>query len=140
MRKKYNNSVIFSTRIPANGIEEIAKMIEKHFEYDLIVAYKVYISGAISGVEYSTCKEKFEKSELEIRKLKVKEGYKPIPINPLELLHSRDKSWKSYLREDLKWLKKCDAIYMQKDWRDSRGATLELWFAKRYNKVVYFEI
>lgn len=35
--------------------------------------------------------------------------------------------------------KDCDAVYFLKDWRQSRGATAELYFAKAVGKRMYFE-
>ena len=33
----------------------------------------------------------------------------------------------------------CDSIFMLKDWKDSKGATLEYQYAKYCDKNIYFE-
>ncbi|MGL4483564.1 MAG: DUF4406 domain-containing protein [Anaerovoracaceae bacterium] len=33
----------------------------------------------------------------------------------------------------------CDTIYMQKDYKDSKGALMELEYAKKYNYKIIFE-
>jgi hypothetical protein len=38
--------------------------------------------------------------------------------------------WGTWVRGDLEILKRCDAIVMVKDWKESRGAKLELNLAK----------
>ena len=58
-------------------------------------------------------------------------------INPASLSRL---GWKESLRRDLKILYNCDAIYMINDWKNSRGAKFEHWFAKRYNLIVAYEI
>lgn len=57
-------------------------------------------------------------------------------MNPLTLPHSHDKSWHSYMREDIKALCDCDAIYMLANWRDSRGARIEFEIADHLELVV----
>jgi len=44
-----------------------------------------------------------------------------------------------FLDGDLEILKRCDAIYMLKDWEQSVGATKELEIAKKCGLKVYFE-
>ena len=48
-------------------------------------------------------------------------------------------TWKEYMQIDLRALRLCDSIYMMKGWRNSRGARIEHWFAKRIGLKVYYQ-
>ena len=43
------------------------------------------------------------------------------------------------MRRDLEMLAACDAIYMLDDWRQSRGAQIELRMAMTWRKMILFE-
>ena len=79
---------------------------------------KIYISGKIFGIENEAYKL-FEIAEKELR-LK---GFNV--INPMKLKHNHDKSWKSYMKEDIKALCECEKIYMLLNWMESKGASIE---------------
>jgi hypothetical protein len=93
----------------------------------------IYISGKITGLPEKVYKENFRLAEQALEILKFK------PVNPVNLPDDHDKSWKSYMSVDLKVLKECDAIFMMDCWQDSRGAIIEHWFAKRYNKIIIYQ-
>jgi hypothetical protein len=93
---------------------------------------KIYISGKVSGIE-SEALQLFAKAD---RELKVK-GYET--INPMALPHGHDKSWHSYMKEDIKALCDCDAIYMLSNWADSKGAIIEHTTAMLLGLTVYYE-
>lgn len=61
----------------------------------------------------------FEQAENELRK----SGYDP--VNPMKLPHNHDKSWQAYMREDIKALCDCEAIFMLRTWAESKGARVE---------------
>ena len=69
------------------------------------MATKIYISGKISGIE-NEAPELFAKAETELQA----KGFET--VNPITLNHQHDKSWHSYMREDVKALCECDTIYM----------------------------
>lgn len=99
---------------------------------------QIYISGMITGLPYDEAYKSFEDAETEIRT-----GTKKIfdIVNPMKLPHLHDKTWESYMKEDLKELLSCDAIYMLKDWYKSKGATIEWEIAKQLGmEVIYQEI
>lgn len=96
------------------------------------MAIKVYISGKISGIEKSAPKL-FEQAEKRLQAL----GYDT--VNPMTLNHQHDKSWNSYMREDIKALCDCDAIYMLSNWADSKGATIERAIARHLGLHVQYE-
>jgi hypothetical protein len=83
---------------------------------------KIYISGQISGIE-----EQAPKLFQEAETLLANSGYEV--INPMKLPHDHDKSWESYMREDIKALMDCDEIYMLKGWSSSKGARVEFALA-----------
>lgn len=93
---------------------------------------KIYISGKITGEPNH--REIFRKAWVALWELNF------TAIDPCDFPDSHhDKSWKSYMKEDLRILKKCDAIFMLNNWQDSRGAKIEHWFAKRYNKTIIYQ-
>lgn len=79
---------------------------------------KIYISGKISGIEIDAAYY-FASAEQELKSL----GYEV--INPMTLSHEHDKSWHSYMKEDVKALCECDEIFMLSNWTDSKGAIIE---------------
>ncbi len=91
-------------------------------------SYKVYISGKITGDK--NAEAKFKKTETQLTAL----GYEP--VNPFEKAKSlkkqlhREPTYKEYIDFTLKLLMDCKAIYMLKDWSDSKGACLEYNYAK----------
>lgn len=82
------------------------------------MATKIYISGKISGIENQAA-ELFEKAEREL----LDKGYHA--INPMTLTHDHDKSWHSFMREDVKALCECEEVFMLSNWTDSKGAIIE---------------
>jgi len=47
--------------------------------------------------------------------------------------------WKIYMPICYRMIDACDCIYMLKNWEDSRGAKLELEYAKDNNKQIIYE-
>ena len=95
-------------------------------------AKKCYISGQISGIE-DIAESIFESAEETVSKL----GY--IPVNPMKIEHNHDKSWESYMREDIIELMKCQSVYALRNWRNSRGATIEVNLAKDLGIDIIFQ-
>jgi len=89
---------------------------------------KIYIAGKINGDENYL--EKFKNSENHC----IVNGWET--INPASFPRL---GWKESMRRDLKLLNDCQAIYMINDWKDSKGATLEHWYAKRYELIIIYE-
>jgi len=59
-------------------------------------------------------------------------------VNPLTLPHDHDKSWASYMMENLAALIQCDSIAMLPNWAESPGAKIEFAFAERMGKHITF--
>ena len=93
---------------------------------------KIYISGKITGME-AEARELFNLAEAELRF----RGFDP--VNPMALNHEHDGSWHSYMRQDVKALCDCDAIYMLTNWADSKGAIIEHTIAMHLGISVLYE-
>lgn len=100
-------------------------------------AARVYLSGKISGLE-NLNKPKFEDAEVWLSNY-LGWWYRKdfIVVNPHKLPRNHDGKWHSYMRECLKALCRCEAIYMLDDWKDSKGAIVELFVAKILNLKLY---
>lgn len=84
---------------------------------------KIYISGKITGIE-AEAPALFSVAANQLKQ----QGYKV--VNPMLLSHNHDKSWESYMKEDIKAMCDCDSIYMLKNWEHSKGALVELNLAR----------
>ena len=84
---------------------------------------KIYITGKISGIE-DTARKLFQEAETKL----TQKGY--TVVNPMKLPHNHDKTWKSYMKEDIKALMDCDEIYALNNWEKSEGATIEIKIAQ----------
>ena len=93
---------------------------------------KIYISGKISGME-KKAKLIFEEAEIRLKK----EGYDV--VNPFKLKHKHDKTWHSFMKEDISQMMKCDEVYMIFNWRESEGAVLEHELALMLNMPILYE-
>lgn len=80
---------------------------------------RVYISGKISGLHYKVAYGAFEQAEIYFLSLNYE------IVNPMKLTHNHDKSWESYMREDLKAMMDCDCIAFLNNYHLSRGAGIE---------------
>lgn len=81
---------------------------------------KCYIAGKIGDLPEAEYKANFEQGKKEVLEL----GYEP--ISPVDLPHNHNRSYSSYMREDLTEMLKCDAVYALRNWRHSPGAKEEL--------------
>lgn len=80
---------------------------------------RVYISGKISGQSADEVEAKFAQAVAQIRAF----GHEA--VNPLDNGLGSEASWNEHLVADIALLLGCDAIYLLKDWRNSRGARIE---------------
>jgi hypothetical protein len=94
---------------------------------------KIYISGKITGLEFEKAFYLFYKAE----KLLQSQGYSV--VNPMKLPHEHDKSWESYMKEDLKAMLDCDSIYLLPNYNDSKGALIEKELAELLGLDVIYE-
>lgn len=93
---------------------------------------KVYIAGKITGDP--NYREKFAKAEEELRS----QGYTAI-MNPAILPESEYFTWEDYMEVTGAMLYVCDTIYMLADWKDSKGAKMELSAAERREYTILYQ-
>lgn len=80
----------------------------------------IYISGKITGLDIDNAASIFKEAEQNL-----KSEFKNV-INPMELVPYDDKlTWHDYMVKDIEALLKCDAIFMLKNWGQSKGARVE---------------
>lgn len=94
---------------------------------------RIYIAGKIGGLPEKVYKRRFANAE---------HGFKMLMfevVNPVKLPHLHERTWKAYMKEDLKALKECDTCFMLNNWQDSKGAKVEHWFAARYGKTIIYQ-
>ena len=100
----------------------------------------VYVAGPITS---ATQKEEDRRilNAVKAGTILYKEGKTPfIPHqNTHDFYLFEDFSWEDYLKMDLPILKRCDSIYMLKDWEHSKGARIELEHAKKWKLKIYYQ-
>jgi len=84
---------------------------------------KVYISGRVTGLPYEEAWMNFQMVE----DLLIEDGYDV--VNPLRNGLDPDDPWEAHMKEDIRLLMGCDAIYMMDNWRSSAGANIEIGMA-----------
>ncbi len=94
---------------------------------------KAYISGKISGIEQEAF-GLFAAAERELWR----NGF--VTVNPMTLPHDHDKSWQSYMKEDVKAICDCDAIFMLLNWQESKGAVIEHRIAFELGLKVMYQV
>lgn len=97
----------------------------------------VYVSGRITGLTPEESKERFLEKGIELAS-QGKAVFLPTENNRDIGIRS-NWGWKDYMRVDLEMLKRCDTIYMLSNWKESRGARMEHWLAKRRGMRVIYE-
>lgn len=90
---------------------------------------KFYIAGKINGLE--NYKEIFKEAEEKLKE----QGH--ICMNPAIL--PEDFPYEAYMPICTSMIDQCDAVYMLKNWKDSRGARVEREYALVTNKPVHYE-
>lgn len=108
------------------------------------LSIKVYIAGAISGLEVEDVKVKFENAEREV--VEMFGSHSPVLTNPFALCDGRyDKSWekesiwKYCMKICIRELLTCDYIYMLRGWENSRGAKLEHKIARSLGLNILYQ-
>ncbi len=92
---------------------------------------KVFISGRVSGLKPDTVRKNFARAEKKYKAI----GYEV--VNPIKLC-KEEWSWLRCMVVCLWNLAKCDYVYMIPNYKHSRGAKFELWFAYLLGKTVTF--
>lgn len=94
---------------------------------------KIYVSGKISGLDFTDVQDKFDRAEALLTEL----GFEV--VNPLKNGIDKDRSWNEHLCKDIEMLLPCDAIYMMDNWVDSLGSSIEYDISFRMGKDIWFE-
>ena len=93
---------------------------------------KVYLAGPITGRDWKKTKERFKRVE----ELLEAAGYDV--SNPCE--HQIENgTWGQYMRQGLKALLECDAIFVFEDWSESKGACIEYNLARSLSMGVIYQ-
>lgn len=96
---------------------------------------KIYISGKITGDENWV--EKFTNAEKPIKELC---GENVVIFNPTLTKDYEGKiDYDDFLHIDFAIIDVCDALYMLKDWKDSKGAIKEYHYALSKGKKILYE-
>jgi hypothetical protein len=90
---------------------------------------KIYISGPMTGLPDLNFPV-FHQAAAELRAQGVD------VVNPAEFGEEPGKTWADYMRKDIKALMDCDTIHMLPGWRDSEGARVEYYLARKLGFTV----
>lgn len=93
---------------------------------------QVYIAGKISGLDYAETYRKFEDAEKKVP------GATTV-INPCKIVPEHA-DWDTAMDICKSALRKCDAIYLLKDWKESKGAKIEKEIAEEMCIPLLFEV
>lgn len=92
----------------------------------------VYILGKITGMKIEYAKQNFYFACKEVKKY---DGADFV-VNPFDIKPFLGiKVWFCYMINDIRKLRKCSHIAMQKNWTESRGACIEHIIARHYFKI-----
>lgn len=95
---------------------------------------KLYIAGQITGLDYDVAFRNFEVAEAYVRNA----GHEP--LNPMKSEGEvPGRRWAEYLADDLLLIDQCDGLFMQSNWRNSKGARLEHFAAELMDKEIFYE-
>ena len=96
---------------------------------------KIYISGQISGLDPQEAVNIFDRMEKTLRG----QGYSVVNPTRLGVSDVSGLGWDYYMKEGIRKLMDCDAIYMLKGWNNSRGAWIEWKLAYDLGMTIYLE-
>ena len=94
---------------------------------------KIYVAGKISGEKRFEMQEKFYDAAAFL----TSRGNEP--FIPSVLPAYEDVPHEDYLHICYAMIDICDAIYMLRDWQQSKGARLELQYAADWKKDIYYQ-
>lgn len=86
--------------------------------------YKIYLCGAISGLNPVRCRALFQ-----IAQNKIATNWRVV-MNPFDNGLADEASWEAHMRADIKMLMECDAMYVVNDISTSKGAKIEINLAR----------
>lgn len=92
---------------------------------------RIYLCGKISGMPWGSARAKFEAAEIMLS-----DSYEV--VNPIKIC-SPDWSWEECMIVDFSHLIRCDLIYVMDNWKQSKGARIELAVAKELGIEIKWE-
>lgn len=95
---------------------------------------RCYNSGKIGGLPYEEVRKKFARANNEIRNMGM------IPVSPLSNGLKPSRPWLLHMAADLCIMAGCRHIFMQDDWRNSRGARIEYRTARLLRMNIWFQV
>jgi Asp-tRNA(Asn)/Glu-tRNA(Gln) amidotransferase A subunit family amidase len=95
---------------------------------------KIYISGPITGRPVAQAEAEFAYAAERL----ASRGWQVVNPMSLPVHETHDQSYAAYMREDLRELLDCGAIYMLPGWHNSRGARCEKHVAEMLELSVFF--
>ena len=99
------------------------------------MAIKVYISGQITGLHYTDAEANFNNASDYLTN-----NFDYTCINPMrEIPFNKDWGWEDYMKADIKLLMDCDAIFMLNNYKNSKGATIELMIATALGLTIMYQ-
>jgi nucleoside 2-deoxyribosyltransferase len=101
----------------------------------------IYIAGPFSNDDNLRIEVNILKAKKAMREL-LKKGWAVIcpHANTAGFQHENEIEDSIYYSADLEMLKRCDAVFMLKDWKHSHGAVNEHLISKQNNISIYYEI
>lgn len=94
---------------------------------------KIYIAGKITGLDREAVIAKFAVIAAKL----TEQGHEPFV--PCVLPDYLDVPHGDYMHVCYAMIDICDAIYMLKDWQESKGARMELQYAADWQKKIIYE-
>lgn len=101
---------------------------------------KVYLSGKMTGLAEKEIWNNFRKVEIWLSDKKRFDTIESI-INPAvtyAMQNIKAFSYEDWLRVDFAMLDACDAVFLLPNWEDSMGAKLEIAYAFKHGKEVFY--
>ena len=94
---------------------------------------KCYNSGKIGGLSYLQAYKNFEQADREIAEIGL------TPVNPIILGLKPSRPYWMHMVWDIRLLSRCGHIYLQTNWKDSRGARIAFRMAKFLGIQIWFQ-
>lgn len=94
---------------------------------------KVYVAGKVTGLPKDEIFKKFYESTKTLKK----DGH--TVMSPAVLALNEGFEHGDYMHICFAMVDVCDAVFMQKDWRQSKGARMERQYATDWKKQIIYE-
>lgn len=94
---------------------------------------KVYVAGKITDLEPIEVRKNFIRAEVDLRD----KGH--FVMTPRAIMDFQGFEHEDYMHVCYAMIDVCDAVYMLRNWKDSKGARMELDYAKQWRKTILWE-